>query len=176
MKRKVIVILGIILTVMSIFYLYRPTYGSDKVSINKIISNSDIITQPISIIDVIDFEEYRFAGFVEGGYNLGIAVFKKDNNGNYKCQSIEKKSSNISISKFFMPFFNRGTQSGIRGVDIIVSNNPDFAKVKHVINDKYIYEKEANGVGMVLLEIDIPESEMQGSIYYYDIQGKRLKQ
>lgn len=177
MKRKVVFTIGISLAFLltfTIFYVFRPTYGNDNDSINKIISESDIITRPISIIDVSDFEEYRIAGFVEGGENLGIAIFRKDKNDNYKLQSIEKKSS--SITAFYVPFFGRRIRRGIYGVDIIVSNNPDLAKVKRVINDKYIDEKEINGLGMVLLEIDIPESEMQRGIYFYNTDGKRIKQ
>lgn len=176
MKRKVVATIGGILLILMIYYVFKPTYGNDIDSINKIISESNVITRPISIIDVIDLDKYRFAGFIEGRGNLGIAIFEKGKDDNYKCQSIIKKSSSISISKFFVPFFERGIRSGINGVDIIVSNNSDFAKVKRVINGKYIEEKETNGVGMVLLEIDIPESEMRPNIYYYDIYGKQLKE
>jgi len=175
MKGKVVIATGIISAVLLIFTIFNilmPTYGNDIDSINKIISESDIITQPISIVDVIDFAEYRIAGFVEGGESLGVVILKKDKNDNYKCQSIEKKKS--SISAFNLPIFEEGKQGGIYGLDIIVSNNPDVAKVKRIINDKYIDEKEIKGVGLILMEIDISESEIQESIYYYDIDGNRL--
>ncbi|KAB3532134.1 hypothetical protein F8154_12230 [Alkaliphilus pronyensis] len=55
---------------------------------------------------MIDYEEYRFAGFVEGGQNLGVSIFRKDKNNNYRKQSIEKRYSDIAT--FYVPIIKEG--------------------------------------------------------------------
>lgn len=175
MKRQIVTVAVVMVSVLigMLIYQFVPLYGNDTPSIEKIIARHYDV---VSIVDVNDIQNYRFVGFKSTNGKLGYAVFHKNSSHNYEWKFTEVAGAPSGIYSFFEPLPEyRDSDGRMHYATITVSSNPNLAKVKRIINDKYMDEKEISSCpSMVLLDLDIPDDSFGTTYCYYDKNGNQI--
>ena len=175
MRRKILAVSAVIVSVFligTLVYHFVPLYGNSINSIEKIISSH---YEVVSIIDVIDMQDYRCVGFESTNGKLGYSVFQKNSFKNYEWKSTEVRDTSSGICTFVNPLSGRIFSDGNMHVTTVtISKNPNLAKVKQISNDQYD-EKEINTCPvMVVLDVAIQGNQAGTTYCYYDKNGNQI--
>jgi hypothetical protein len=154
----------------------RPqTFGNDAASIQTVVSQQKQVEGTVAVLDIVDVENSRLASFCEGDAAdpdaLGLAVFEKDDNGNFVFQVLTRyEGRNTCVAHASI-----ATQNGsLAHLDAIVSVNDSLALIEQSIDGGEPVTKNVVGAPSLTL-FSIPERDEMEIVYsFYDINHQDI--
>ncbi|WP_404331873.1 hypothetical protein [Mesobacillus maritimus] len=162
---SVVLVLVIVLTVY--YFNTKEVYGNDRDSIEKVIySIEGYEDQQIEILDIQDFNDYRFVGFLSNNHPSYVE-FYKNHKGNYEWRHIET-DSNDSLG-FFLPFIHDDLN-----MMVVTNYENEIAKIQIDVNGESV-EQEFTPLNASVTWIELPQSDSRDYEFknyrYYDNDG-----
>lgn len=118
----------------------HESYGNDLHDIETIVSNQFEQNCKIEIFDVVVIDPCKVAGFTDAQKNLGYALFIDQGNAEYIYRSfhIEHSDAESGQQIVYDSFKYRQDDDNRRTMIVILSNDPDLARIDQIINNSEI--------------------------------------
>lgn len=169
MKKWGVTSVVLVLVIALTFYYFntKEIYGNDRDSIEKVISSIEgYKNQQIEILDIQDFNDYRFVGFLSNNHPSYVE-FYKNRKGNYEWRHIEM-DRNDSFG-FFLPFIQDDLS-----MMVVMNAENEIAKIQIDVNGETV-EQEFNPLKASVTWIGLPQSDAGDYEFrnyrYYDKDG-----
>lgn len=177
MFRKNILLIVTFLVIFTCLYSWlsnkQKLYGNDVKDIeNTIMMKTGIKSDIIIVFDIIDIDNYRIAGFINGDFDgdkMGYVVFQKEYPNNYLFKYIYvTEQYGDGIEENFLSL-------GENNYSIILANNNELAQVKRVIagSGTDIVNISHNPSLTLMQEPKLRNTAV--AFYYYDEYGNEVE-